>query len=191
MSAEIVSKIRGFIQKFPDWVIMKYTFTTINTRWEATQRFMAAKLTRLTYKIAIQLHLLAESCTICSSHSRRPVRKLFDKPSCIKKIPSLRLPEEKVTSEVDTRSWQGYKYVWVIQSPSRAISASSIVTNCMTPWCAAVERHYTTSTNGIKMGTERQLKWPDALKSFEVFRYAYREGINKTGIFIASTKTSF
>jgi len=39
---------------------------------------MAAKLTRLTYKIAIQLHLVAESYTICSSRSRRPVRKLLD-----------------------------------------------------------------------------------------------------------------
>jgi len=27
---------------------------------------MAAKLTRLAHKIALQLHLLAESCTICS-----------------------------------------------------------------------------------------------------------------------------
>jgi hypothetical protein len=41
---------------------------------------MAAKLTRLTHKIAIQLHLVAESCTICSSHSRQ-VRKLLDTPS--------------------------------------------------------------------------------------------------------------
>jgi len=32
---------------------------------------MIAKLTRLTHKIAIQLHLVAESCTICSSRSRR------------------------------------------------------------------------------------------------------------------------
>jgi hypothetical protein len=30
---------------------------------------MAAKLTRLTHEIAIQLHLVAESCTICSSLS--------------------------------------------------------------------------------------------------------------------------
>jgi len=30
---------------------------------------MAAKLTRLTHKIAIQLHLVAESRTICSSRS--------------------------------------------------------------------------------------------------------------------------
>jgi hypothetical protein len=42
---------------------------------------MAAKLTRLTNKIAIQLHLVAESCTICSSRFRRPVRKLLDTPS--------------------------------------------------------------------------------------------------------------
>jgi len=39
---------------------------------------MVAKLIRLTHKIAIQLHLVAESCTICSSRSRRPVRKLLD-----------------------------------------------------------------------------------------------------------------
>jgi hypothetical protein len=42
---------------------------------------MAAKLTRLAHKIAIQLHLVAESCTICSSRSRRQVRKLLDTPS--------------------------------------------------------------------------------------------------------------
>jgi len=56
------------------------TTTTINTQ-EATQRVMAAKLTRLTHKIVIQLHLVAESCTerctICSSHSRWPVWKLL------------------------------------------------------------------------------------------------------------------
>jgi hypothetical protein len=43
---------------------------------------MAAKLTRLTHKIAIYLHLVAESYTICSSRVRRPVRKLLDTPSC-------------------------------------------------------------------------------------------------------------
>jgi len=42
---------------------------------------MAAKLTRLTHKIAIQLHLVAESWPICSSRCRRPVRKLLDTPS--------------------------------------------------------------------------------------------------------------
>jgi len=35
---------------------------------------MAAKLTRLTHKIATQLHLVAETCTICSSRSGRRVR---------------------------------------------------------------------------------------------------------------------
>jgi hypothetical protein len=30
---------------------------------------MVTKLTRLTHKIAIQLYLMAESCTICSSRS--------------------------------------------------------------------------------------------------------------------------
>jgi hypothetical protein len=39
---------------------------------------MATKLTRLTHKIAIQLNLVAESCTICSSHSRRLIQKLLD-----------------------------------------------------------------------------------------------------------------
>jgi hypothetical protein len=39
---------------------------------------MAAKLTRLTHKIAIRLRLVAESSTICSSCSRQPVRKLLD-----------------------------------------------------------------------------------------------------------------
>jgi len=39
---------------------------------------MAEKLTRLTHKIAIQLHLVAEN-----SRSRRPVRKILDTPSYI------------------------------------------------------------------------------------------------------------
>jgi hypothetical protein len=45
--------VRECIQKFPDWIITKETAaTTKNTRWEATQRIMAAKLTRLTHKIS-------------------------------------------------------------------------------------------------------------------------------------------
>jgi hypothetical protein len=44
---------------------------------------MAAKLTRLTHKIAIQLQLVAQSCTICSCRSRWPVLKLFDTPSYV------------------------------------------------------------------------------------------------------------
>jgi hypothetical protein len=74
----------GVSKSFRIESITKQTTTatvTTNTRWEATQRVMASKLTRLTHKIAIQLHLVAESCTICSSRSRRPVRKLLDTPS--------------------------------------------------------------------------------------------------------------
>jgi len=44
---------------------------------------MAAKLTRLAQKIAILLHLVAQSCTICRSRFRRPVRKLLDTHSYI------------------------------------------------------------------------------------------------------------
>jgi len=36
---------------------------------------------RLTDIIAIQVHLVAESCTICSSRSRQPAWKLLDTPS--------------------------------------------------------------------------------------------------------------
>jgi hypothetical protein len=73
---------RGCIQKFPDWVDNE--ITTINTRWEAIRTVMAAKLVRLTHKIAIQLHLVVENCTIFSSRSRRPVRKLLDTPSYVR-----------------------------------------------------------------------------------------------------------
>jgi hypothetical protein len=65
--------------------ITKYTLTFGITRCCPLQRVMAAKLTRLTHKIAIQLHLVAESCTICSSRSTRPVRKLLDTPSYIQR----------------------------------------------------------------------------------------------------------
>jgi len=40
-----------------------------------------AKLTRLTHKIMIQLHLVVDSFAICSCRSRHPVRKLLDAPS--------------------------------------------------------------------------------------------------------------
>jgi hypothetical protein len=68
-------KYESVSKSFRTESITKYTLTTINTRWEATQRVMAVKLTRLTHKIVIQLQLMAESCTICSCRSRRPVRK--------------------------------------------------------------------------------------------------------------------
>jgi len=42
---------------------------------------MAATLTRLSHKIAIQLCIVTESCIIDSSRSRQPVRKFLDTPS--------------------------------------------------------------------------------------------------------------
>jgi len=39
---------------------------------------MATKLARLAHKIAIELLLVGESCTICSSYSRRSVQKRLD-----------------------------------------------------------------------------------------------------------------
>jgi len=47
---------------------------------------MVTKLTRLTQKIAIQLRLMAENCTVYSSRSRRPVRKLLNKRSYFQKF---------------------------------------------------------------------------------------------------------
>jgi hypothetical protein len=79
--ALIPATYEGVSKSFRIESIMKYMLTTINTRWEATQRVMAPKLTRLSHKIAKQLLLEAESCIICSSPSRRPAQKLLDTPS--------------------------------------------------------------------------------------------------------------
>jgi len=68
----------GVSKSFWTESIMKYT--TINIHWEVTQRVMAAKLTRLTLKIVIKLHLVTENCTIFSSHSRQPIQKLWIHP---------------------------------------------------------------------------------------------------------------
>jgi len=50
---------------------------------------MAATLTKLAHKIAIQLHLVAEGFTICSSLFRRPVRKRLHTPSHVFMVRSL------------------------------------------------------------------------------------------------------
>jgi len=76
--AELIGVYKGLYKSFRTESITKCTLTTINTRREATQRVSAAKLTWLTHKIVTQLHLVAEGCTISSSHSRWPVRKLLD-----------------------------------------------------------------------------------------------------------------
>jgi len=38
------------------------------------------EFTTLAHKTAIQLHLVAESCTICTSHSRWPVWEVWIHP---------------------------------------------------------------------------------------------------------------
>jgi hypothetical protein len=81
---------KGVSKSFRTESITKYTVTFGITHWEATQRVTAAKLARLTHRIAIQLHLMAEICTICSSRSRRPVRKLLDAPSYTEKRVAIR-----------------------------------------------------------------------------------------------------
>jgi hypothetical protein len=66
---------------------------------------MAAKLTTLTQKIATQLHLVAESCTICSSRSRRPVRKLLDTPSYVVATYFTTDGNQKTTLQLDILSF--------------------------------------------------------------------------------------
>jgi len=63
----------GVSKRFRTESIMKYTLTMV-LLLKSNIKVMAAKLTRLTNKIAIQFYLVAESCTICSSRYRRPVR---------------------------------------------------------------------------------------------------------------------
>jgi hypothetical protein len=67
---------------------------------------MAAKLTRLTHKIAIKLQLVAESCTTCSSRSRRPVRKVLDTTSCA------RVYNETTWSYCDLTAPHHWSFCW-------------------------------------------------------------------------------
>jgi len=76
---------------------------------------MAAKLIGLTHKIAIQLNLLTERCTTCSSRSRRQVRKLLDTASY---------------------TWKQYgvvQYKYLVVSYIIFISAALL--NCEVLWC--------------------------------------------------------
>jgi hypothetical protein len=105
-----------------------YRLSYHGSQQQWTQRFMAAKLTRLTHKIAIQLHLVAESCTICSSCSRRPVRKLLDTPSYAASsthyIPS-------VMQSVWACSWQN----WEILYSEVAVLDVACMVKWLHPWC--------------------------------------------------------
>jgi hypothetical protein len=110
-------------------------------------KYYGAKLTRLVHKIAIQLHLVAEGCTICSFRSRRPVRKLLDTPAylfvaylttlcytqcCGGHDPNLfQCTRQEITRKIWTRCLQWYD----LQTDShkyRTISGAKIVTafNC-------------------------------------------------------------
>jgi hypothetical protein len=60
---------------------------------------MAPKRTRLTHKIAIKLQPVAEGCSIYSSRSRRPVRKLLDTPSYGKNSSMNDCKEESSTAD--------------------------------------------------------------------------------------------
>jgi hypothetical protein len=71
---------------------------------------MAAKLTRLTHKIAIQLHLVAESSTIGSSLSRRPVRKLLDTPSYIKVVILVQSDGNEMETIISDRNRVAYSF---------------------------------------------------------------------------------
>jgi hypothetical protein len=63
-------------------LLTNYECVSKNKHWmRSNAKGYRAKLTRLTHEIAIKLHLVAQSCTICSSRSGRPVRKLLDTPS--------------------------------------------------------------------------------------------------------------
>jgi hypothetical protein len=102
----------GVSKRFRTESITKCTLTFGITRWGATQRVMAGKLTRLTHKIAIHLHLVAESCTICSSRSRRPVRKLLDHPRTTEIDPQGKL--DRHWKEFYARNWLTHKsYVFL------------------------------------------------------------------------------
>jgi hypothetical protein len=59
---------------------------------------MVAKLTRLTHKVAIQLHVVAESCTTYSSSSMWSVRKLLDTSSYLSMLRCVPSRNEKSSS---------------------------------------------------------------------------------------------
>jgi hypothetical protein len=66
---------------------------------------MSAEHTRLTHRIAIQLYLVAESYTICSSRPRRPVEKLLDTPSYSHICPPTNLKRSKVLLQFHLYKW--------------------------------------------------------------------------------------
>jgi hypothetical protein len=82
-AAFIFPYVQRCIQKYPDRVCNEIYAYLWYCSLRAIQRLMTAKLIILSHKIVTQLHLVAESYTICSSRSRWPVRKLLDTPSYV------------------------------------------------------------------------------------------------------------
>jgi hypothetical protein len=69
--------VRGFIQKFPDWIDKEINNDNNDKHsLKSNTKGYGGK----THKIAIQVHLVADNCTICCFRSRRPVRKILDTP---------------------------------------------------------------------------------------------------------------
>jgi hypothetical protein len=109
---QVLEEYEGVSKSFRTESITKYMLTFGITRWEATQGVMAAKLTGLTHRITIQLYLVAESCTIRSSRSRRPIRKLLDIPSytnmgneCFRSPFKLTIQSQETGGECSTNGW--------------------------------------------------------------------------------------
>jgi len=70
--------MRGCIQKFPDSVDNEtYAYNNKHSLRSNTKDY-GGRTHRTNSQNSDKLHLVAESCIICSSHSRRPVRKLLD-----------------------------------------------------------------------------------------------------------------
>jgi len=83
MCVFVFRRYEGGSKSFQTESATEYMLISGTAHWKATQRVMVAKLTTLTQKIVIQMHLVAQSCTICSSCSRQPVWKLLGTPSYV------------------------------------------------------------------------------------------------------------
>jgi len=107
---------------------------------------MALKLTRLTHKITIELHLVAGNCTIFSPRSRRPVRKLFDTLSRFPRCDRLCLRPLNVT--LMWCSWApGYsasaRHKFIAQTPSHGCqSCHHIQSYHMSLGCSVIRDDY-------------------------------------------------
>jgi hypothetical protein len=106
-----VSVYEGVSKSFRTESITKYMLTSINTRWEATQRLVAAKLTKLSHKIALQLHLVAKRYTICSGRSVKLTTHLHLVPrliawSCVSASPYVYMAWCLI-KQTETSSWRG------------------------------------------------------------------------------------